>query len=227
MDTSSSTTTPETLDDIILAHDMENPTSSSIVALNQNLHRDVYAMQESIKLSNFVASTEFNHTAFLSLGGKFNTCLDLGCTDYIITNCALFQNYDTKGAVEIGTANCGSLSAKGSGNVTFCLPFKDRYVFLTLRGCLHAPDAPINLISAGALNESQLRVTFQPDGPTSISYLLTDPELPGFTFFVMVIRHISFWNLDFVPPTSITPRPHAFSTITFPKIKQSSTLWHR
>jgi hypothetical protein len=45
--------------------------------------------------------------------------------DYIITNRALFQNYDMKGAVEIGTANCGSLSAKGSGNVTFRLPFKD------------------------------------------------------------------------------------------------------
>jgi hypothetical protein len=132
MDASSSTTTPETLDDIILAHDMENPISSSIVALNQNLHHDVYAMRESIKPSSFVASTEFNHTAFLSLGEKFNACLDLGCTDYIITNHALFQNYDTKGAVEIGTANCGSLSAKGSGDVTFHLPFKDRYIFLTL-----------------------------------------------------------------------------------------------
>jgi GAG-pre-integrase domain len=77
------------------------------------------------------------------------------------------------------------------------------------------------------LNESQLTVTFQPDGPTSISYPLTDPELPGFTFFATVIQCISFLNLDFVPPTSITPRLHAFSTITFPKIKQSSTLWHR
>jgi hypothetical protein len=227
MDASSSTTTPETLDDIILAHDMENPISSSIVALNQNLHRDVYAMCESIRPSSFIASTEFNHTAFLSLGGKFNACLDSGCMDYIITNRALFQNYDTKGAVKIGTANCGLLSAKGSGNVTFRLPFKDRYVFLTLRGCLHAPNAPINFILVGALNESQLMVTFQPDGPTSISYPLTDPELPGFTFFATVIRRISFLNLDFVPLTSITPQPHAFSMITFPKIKQSSTLWHR
>ena len=96
MDASSSTTTPETLDDIILAHNMENPISSSIVASNQNLHCDVYAMCESIKPSSFIASTKFNHTAFLSLGGKFNTCLDSGCMDYIITNCALFQNYDTK-----------------------------------------------------------------------------------------------------------------------------------
>ena len=39
-------------------------------------------------------------------------------------------------------------------------------------------------------------VTFQPDGPTSISYPLTDPELPGFTFFAMVIQRISFLNLD-------------------------------
>jgi hypothetical protein len=90
MDASSSTTTPETLHDVILAHDMENPISSSIVASNQNLHCDVYAMHESIKPSSFVTSTKFNHTAFLSLGGKFNACLDLRCMDYIITNCALF-----------------------------------------------------------------------------------------------------------------------------------------
>jgi hypothetical protein len=42
MDASSSTTTPETLDDIILVHNIKNPISSSIVALNQNLHHDVY-----------------------------------------------------------------------------------------------------------------------------------------------------------------------------------------
>ena len=125
-------------------------------------------------------------TPHLSLGGKFNSCLDSDFTDYIITSQALFQNYTAEGAVDIGTANCGSLSAKGLGDVTFEVPFEDHYVPFTC-GCLHAPDVPMNLISVGALNESQLAVVFQPDSPTTISYPLTDPELPGFTFSTTVL----------------------------------------
>jgi hypothetical protein len=155
-----STTAPDTLDDNVLIHDVVDSVSPHVLAPNQNLLRDVYAMRDSTKPSALATSSEFAHTAYLSLGGKFNSCLDSGCTDYIITNRALFQNYDTAGAVDIGTANCGSLSAKGSGDVTFRVPFEDRYVLFTLRGCLYAPDAPINLISVGALNESRLTVMF-------------------------------------------------------------------
>ena len=57
--------------------------------------------------------------------------------------------YDMSGAVEIGTANCGSLLAKASGDVSFHVPYEDRFVIFTLQ----APDAPINLLSVGALNE--------------------------------------------------------------------------
>ena len=81
-------------------------------------------------------------------------------------------------------------------------------------------------MSVGALNKSQLTMTFQPNGPTTILYSLTDPKPPGFTFSAMVIHHISFLNLDFVLQSEIVPQPHAFVTITFSETKHSSTLWH-
>jgi hypothetical protein len=45
------------------------------------------------------------------------------------------------------------------------VPFEDRFTIIsTLRGCLHAPDAPLHLLSVGALD---LTVTFDTfDAPT-------------------------------------------------------------
>jgi hypothetical protein len=98
-------------------------------------------------------------------------------------------------------------------------------VLFTLWHCLHAPDAPINLISVGALNEDSLTVAFVPGGPTTISYPLSDSVLPGFAFTASVIRCLSFLHLDFVLPPGPS-HPYAFPALTFPKMKLSSTLWH-
>ena len=220
----------DTLDDHILVPHMANLSiSSTVLSQNDNLSRDLYIMRDSTKSSPYVLtnSVEFDHTAYLSLGGRFNSCLDSGCTDHIITDRRLFQTYDTSGAVEIGTANCGSLSAKASGDVSFRVPYRDRFVTFTLRSCLHAPDAPINLLSVGALNERGMTVTFNTLGaPTILSYPPSDPILPGFSLSAEVIRRLSFLNLDFVYPSTSSP-PSAFPALTFPKTKYTSTLWHR
>ena len=199
------------------------PVSPVLSAQNDNIRRDWYPMRESLKPQAFPALSNFDNVAFLSLRDRFNTCLDSGCTDHIIRDRQLFETYDTNGAVDVGTANCGSLSAKASGDVSFRLPHGTRYIIFTLRNCLHAPDAPINLISVGALNENQLTVTFHPDAPTTISYPLSDPDLPGFAFTATVLRHLSFLSLDYLVPTA----PVAFPAITFPKTIYSPNLWHR
>jgi hypothetical protein len=146
----------DTLDDHVLIPTMANlSVSATLLAQNNILHRDLYKLCEPFEPPSFELhnTSELDHTAYLSLGGRFNLCLDSGCTDHIITDRCLFQTYDTSGAVEIGTSNCGSLSAKASGDVSFRVPFQDRYIIFTLCGCLHAPDAPLHLLSVGALNE--------------------------------------------------------------------------
>jgi hypothetical protein len=216
---------PSTLDDIpIIQHTDPLTMSSSVIEPNQNIERYLYPMRDSSKSLAFASNSKVNPTAFLSLGGRFNSCLDSGCTDHIITDRKLFHTYDTSGAVSVGTANCGSLSAVASGDVVFRIPFQNRFVLFTLRHCLHAPDAPINLISVGALNEGHLTVTFVPGGNTSISYSKSDPVLPGFTFMATVVSRLSFLRLDFVLPSVSSC---AFPAFTFPKLKLSSTLWHR
>jgi hypothetical protein len=127
---------------------------ATLPAQNDILHRDLYKLCEPLEPPSFAFhnTSKLDHTAYLSLGGRFNSCLDLGCMDHIITDCRLFQTYDTSGAVEIGTTNCGSLSAKASGDVSFRVPFQDRFIIFTLRGCLHAPDALLHLLSVSALN---------------------------------------------------------------------------
>ena len=79
----------------------------------------------------FSGSVDFQSSAFLSLTTLFNALLDSGCTHHIIQDRSLFLNYESK-AISVGTANCGSLQALGTGDVSFCTPFGDHHVLFTL-----------------------------------------------------------------------------------------------
>ena len=99
-----------------------------------------------------MAGVDFNSTAMLSLLTTYNALLDSGCTHHIVRDHTLFRHYSAK-PVSVGTANCGSLEALGTGDVEFRHPFGEWHVIFTLKGCLYVPSAPINLISVGALAE--------------------------------------------------------------------------
>ena len=173
------------------------------------------------------ARTRWGSVKFRAPGIILVWIQDVRCTDHIIRDRHLFQTYDITGAVDIGTANCGSLSAKGSGDVFFHVPHADKFVVFNMRGCLHAPDAPINLISVGALTENRLSITFCPDASTRISYSMSEPDLPGFSFYASVHRRLSLLQLDFLIPDASPCPPSSFATITFTKMTYSSSLWHR
>jgi len=202
------------------------------VAPNPDVHRDAYYLRDRKESPMAFVNTDvkdFESVAFISLGKCYNSALDSGCTDHIIRHRKLFQRFDTSKAVSIGTANSGSLAALGGGDVSFRVPCTDhlgkpRNVVFTLRGCLYAPDAPINLISIGALNENGLTVTFNPGASTDLSLPIDDPDLPGFTFHATVFRRLSLLNCDFIEPGD--DRPAVFSAVTFPAVTPSPSLWH-
>jgi len=208
---------------------------SSFLVPNPTIRRDYFAEHDPDKfLMAFMSNNveDFKSIAFLSLVGRFNSALDSGCTDHIIHHREIFQNYDTSKAVSIGTANSGSLEALAGGDVSFCVPYHDRHgqvqqILFTLRNCLYAPDAPVNLISVGALNEQGLMVTFNPGASTELSLPPDDPDLPGFTFHVTVIQRLSLLHCDFVLPGDNLLKPSAFPAISFPDIVPSPSLWHR
>ena len=170
-------------------------------APNSDICEDLYIRCDSKSLPSFAFASgfEFDSAAFIALGNIYNAILDSGCTHHIIRDRALFRNYAER-ALSVGTANCGSLDALGTGDVEFCYPFGDRFVTFTLRGCLFAPSAPINLLSVGALAERGMSCLFSPGGITKIFYPDDHPRLPGFSFSASVMNRLSFLNLVFIPP---------------------------
>jgi hypothetical protein len=201
---------------------------------NSEVREDVYTRCEFKLPPRFaLATVDFNNAALLSLTNIYNALLDSGCTHHIVRDRALFRNYIPQ-AVSVGTANCGSLEALGGGDVEFCYVHGDRQVIFTLRGCLYAPSAPINLLSVGALAERGMSCIFSPGGITKLSYPDNHPRLPGLSIPATVVNRLSFLNLVFIPPDPplvptalpalVVPSIPAYS---IPRVKLDSTLWHR
>ena len=140
---------------------------------------------------------------------SYNALLDSGCTHHIVRDRSLFRTFVAR-SISVGTANCGSLDALGSGDVEFRYPFGDRFVIFTLRGCLCAPSAPINLLSVGALVEQGMSCLFSPGGITKVFFPDDHPTFSGLTFSATVTSRLSFLQLNF-----LTPEP-ASSSLAFP-----------
>jgi hypothetical protein len=201
--------------------------SLNLDAPNSNLRHDLYS-KSILKSSHFAfsGSTDFTASAFVSVLSLFNALLDSGCTHHIVRDRSLFSNYISK-FISIGTENCGTLAALGTGDVDFKSSFGDRSVIFTLRGCLYAPSAPINLLSVGALVERGMSALFSPGGITKVSFPDNHPTLPAFTFTATVRNRLSFLKLDFVSPGDLLNDATALSAPSFPRVTLDSMLWHR
>lgn len=220
---------PPVLDDETVIPPIANLCVTSPIS-NFDLLHDLYDYCP-IKSSSPIAlaSIDFQSASLVSMVSLYNALLDSGCTHHIIRHRSLFASYLEK-PVSVGTANCGSLNALGTGDVCFRYPFDGRHVLFTLRGCLYAPDAPINLLSVGALVERGMSCLFSPGGITKVFYPRDHAKLPGLAFSATVTNRLSFLRLDFVSPVLSSP-PSAFPALvessSFPRLKVDSMLWHR
>ena len=106
-----------------------------------------------------------------------------------------------------------------------------------LKDCLHAPDAPVNLLSVGAMTEKGATFTFAPGCTdcTSIVFPTPQPSLPdNFPFTATLMHRLSFLHCDFVTPSSqpFSVYPTAVDddtalVATFPAVQLTPDLWHR
>ncbi|KAF4622305.1 hypothetical protein D9613_009050 [Agrocybe pediades] len=208
--------------------------------MNTDIFEDLYP-QSTLSLA-FAILPQPEPYAFVSWMDGFNSLLDSGCTHHIFRDRSWFFNLDESKKKAVGTANCGLLRTYGTGDVRFRLPYKGAYVVFTVRGCLYAPDIPINLFSVGALVERGIRITFNPaEGSrpiyTSMSYSSSHPRLAGFEFDLTTLNRLSFLNCEFLlgseSPTALVVAPvSAFPAVssmgsTFPAIPKDLNLWHR
>lgn len=101
-----------------------------------------------------------DHEGLKELRNIFQAALDSDCSDHIVRDKSLFWTYNTEEEVDSETANCGVLKAYTRGIVKLQVRCGKVNVELILCGCLHAPDAPMNLISVNALTEERIGVFF-------------------------------------------------------------------
>jgi len=214
---------------------------------NDNDSFDVYDVPVP-QASSFVSSAFLLDQAVSHLdtrsSSRVNTLLDSGSTHHIIRDKSLFSNYDMAGATSVGTANCGVLLALGSGDVALRLPIGERFVTLRLKGCLHAPDVPINLLSVGVLQSRRIAVRFEAGTSsippfTELVFPSDHPVVPGYVLHASVFRNLSFLSCTFIIPTLPSAFPAVSSSTTpstplsppsdlvFPRIVLSPALWHR
>lgn len=164
-----------------------------------------YDLEDNVPLFSF-APVDFQSAAMVSMFSQYNALLDPRCTHHIIRDRHLFCAYAEK-SISVDTANCGSLEVLGIGDVEFRCPFHGRHVVFTLRGCLYAPDAPINLLSVGTLVERGMSCLFSSGGLTKVFYPRGHAKFPGFTFPAVVTNRLSFLKLVFLPPkVSVFPK---------------------
>jgi hypothetical protein len=106
------------LDDEIIVPPIAHLSVASFLS-NPDVHEDVYTRCDFKLLPRLaLASVDFNSAALLSLTSLYNALLDSGCTPHIVRDRTLFRNYIAQ-PVSVGTANCGSLEALGTGDVEF------------------------------------------------------------------------------------------------------------
>ena len=228
---------------------MSTPSVVDIPTFNEDFLFDVYAWSDLLSfivLSAFGSaipslqepSNEVIPSAFLTSTFPYNAVLDSGCTHYILRDRANFWTYDTTKASPVKTANCGYLQTLARGTACFRVSSGGRSVVFVLHDCLHAPDAPINLLSVGALAEKGVNCLFSKDS-TTISLPATHPDLPSFSFSAVVLHRLSFLNCDFVlppvPPSTSLPDPvsplvelsDTALAAVFPQVSLTPELWHR
>ena len=197
--------------------------STSTLPMNNNVYFDLY--QPGVISAAFSSLADLSPACFSSISTLFNSILDSGCTHHIIRDRSLFWTYHVSQAIPVKTANCGTLETLAKGDVKMRLQCGSQSIVLIFRDCLHAPSAPINLISIGAMQERRMRIHFNED-TTVVHFPSNHPSLAGLSFHATVLHRLSFLQCDFIlPPVPLTDGTEvAFPT--FPVVEPTPALWH-
>ena len=80
---------------------------------------------------------------------SWSMLLDSGATSHLVKSQEYFWTYNEEAAWNVKTANLGILQTQASGTCIVVFSYNRIFTKVTLRDCLHAPHAFVNLLSVG------------------------------------------------------------------------------
>ncbi len=155
----------------IAVEDLPEVAGAPDIEAEQELDDDLGVVQESLAglvintdlpdLGNMacmvapkILPEDIDPVVFATISTRYNSVLDSGCTNHIICDKCFFWSLSTTDVVPMKTANCGTLETLARGDVKFRIVVGSKSFIWTLRDCLYAPSAAVNLILVGALQDA-------------------------------------------------------------------------
>ncbi|KAJ3566024.1 hypothetical protein NP233_g7264 [Leucocoprinus birnbaumii] len=209
--------------------EVEIPFANMLISTNENIHFSSSAYSDR-PMSAVMQNTEADETDFIAL-------LDPGSTHHIFRQRAFFNEIDFSKRLSMTMANSSSLQTLGTGSVTIRFKGPNTVFDITLKNCLYAPSAPINLISVGSLNDKGIDFISNDKG-VYLHYRDTHPKLPGLTIKAFKRGRLPYINCRYVLPdgktlskgdpfTRDTPIPENDSVACVAVPLPSPELWHQ
>ena len=186
----------------------------------------------SVSRSSFNLDGEFSSVALT----PNTTIFDSGCTSHIFKSREVFHTYRAEDATNVATANCGVLTTLARGDVQILLRFRGQTKLVMLKECLHAPDAAVNLLSQGRLDEDGLYIT---TGGNRATLFRSTADATGTTQDILIeaprIGYLYWPTIEFVLPSSNlsvdTESTHASldllpDLVLYVHVPLTAELWH-
>jgi hypothetical protein len=133
-----------------------------------------------------------------SVMNSWSTLLDSGATSHLVKGRDYFWTYNKEAARTVRTANLGVLQTRASGTCVVRFTYNGVSTRVTLRNCLHAPNASVNLLSVGRFVTAEISCTFDEERVLLSKMGKTFGHGP-------MINNLFLLEVEFLKPPIISP----------------------
>jgi hypothetical protein len=159
---------------------------------------------------------------------NLTTLLDSSATSHLVKQREFFWTYNKEEAWNVKTANLGILQTHASGTCVARFMYNGESTKVTLRNCLHAPNAFVNLLSVGQFVTGSVACTFDnacvtlSKGGKSFGYGPMANKL-----FALEVEFLKPPIKPSTPTSALTIcQPSNAETALFTKVLETLELWH-
>jgi hypothetical protein len=192
---------------------------SEVVAFLDTLGDDELSCASMEEISDDLAELVVN---------SLSTLLNSGATSHLVKDHEYFWTYDEEEARNVKMANLGILQTRARGTCVARFTYNGVSTRVTLKDCLHAPNAFVNLLSVGRFVTASVSCTFENGG------VVLSKVGRSFGYGPMTNRLFDL-RIEFLKPpvasqapaaSLVVERPSNVDIALFAKVPESLDLWH-